>query len=105
MNLSLRDTLIYAILSCYSDANGESRISREKIAQKAGIKQPDTVTNHTNKLVQEGLITKTYRYENGKRLVTYKVLASNQDYMWVSNCLMKYTPNEIGFLVKLAALR
>ena len=81
MNLSLKEELVYAVISCNSDENGESRISREKISDLTGIKKLDTITNHTNRLVEEGLITKSYRFESGKKLVTYKLLSSKKDYM------------------------
>ena len=81
MNLSLKEELVYAVISCNSDENGESHISRKEISNITGIKKHDTITNHTNKLVEEGLITKTYKHVGGKKLVTYKLLSSKKDFM------------------------
>ena len=72
--LTITDELIYALLSCYSDCNGVSDISRQSLADKAGIKKLDTVTNHTNKLEELGLIKKTYTFLGGKKLAHYQVI-------------------------------
>ena len=103
--LTITDELIYALLSCYSNSEGVSDISRECLANKSGIKKLDTITAHTNKLEELGLIIKTYTYSGGKKLAHYKVINPQRDFMWVSNDITKYTPGLIGFLIKLAGLR
>lgn len=81
MSLNLRDELIYAVISCFSDADGKSRITREKISQKTGIKKLDTITEHTNHLMEKGLIKKDYEFVEGKKYVIYTVIKKNHDYM------------------------
>ena len=105
-NLTITDELIYSILCCYSNSDGVSNISRDRLAKKSGIKKLDTITAHTNKLEQMGLIEKQYSFQAGKKLVHYHVMNPQQDFMWVSNNVMKkYKAGQIGFLVKLAGLR
>ena len=105
-NLTITDELIYAVLCCYSNSKGESNISRKCIADKTGIKKHDTITAHTNKLADLGLIEKEYTTEGGKRLVHYKVKRPQKDFIWISNDLMKLEkPGLIGFTIKLAGLR
>lgn len=105
-NLTITDELIYSILCCYSDSDGVSNISRDRLAEKSGIKKLDTITSHTNKLAELGLIEKTYTIREGKKLVHYHVKNPHRDYMWISNTVMKkYKAGQIGFLIKLAGLR
>ena len=79
--LTITDELIYALLSCYSDCKGVSNISRQCLADKAGIKKLDTVTNHTNKLEELGLIKKTYTFIGGKKLAHYQVMNPQHNFM------------------------
>ena len=105
-NLTITDELIYSILCCYSNSDGVSNISRDCLAKKSGIKKLDTITAHTNKLEQLGLIEKTYTFQAGKKLVQYHVMNPDKDFMWVSNDIItKHKSGQIGFLIKLAGLR
>ena len=79
--LTLTDELIYSILSCNSDVNGVSNISRRSLASKAGIKKMDTVTAHTNKLEELGLIKKTYTFSKGKKLAHYQVINPQRNFI------------------------
>jgi hypothetical protein len=103
--LTLTDELIYSLLSCFSNSEGVSNISRKCLASKAGIKKLDTVTAHTNKLEELGLIEKTYTFHQGKKLAHYRVKQPKKDFIWVSNEITQYRPGLIGFLIKLASLR
>ena len=103
--LTIVDELIYSLLCCYSNSEGISNISRQCLARKTGIKKLDTITVHTNRLVELGLIEKTYTFHEGKKLAHYKVIDPKTDFMWVSNDITKHKPGLIGFLVKLASLR
>lgn len=105
MKLSLTDQIIYSLISCYSDARGTSHISRQKLAEKSGIKKLDTITRHTNALAKKGLIRKTHTRRNGKKLAQYHLINPKQDFMWVSNDVFKYGAKTAGFLIKLAELR
>ncbi len=104
--LTITDELIYSILCCYSDSEGVSNISRDCLAKKSGIKKLDTITTHTNKLEQLGLIKKSYTFQAGKKLAHYHVINPDKDFMWVSNdVISKYKSGMLGFLIKLAGLR
>lgn len=103
--LNIKDEIIYSLLCCYSDSKGVSDISRECLARKAGIKKLDTITTHTNKLEEMGLIKKTYTTQGGKKLAHYQVINPQKDFMWVANEITQYKPCLMGFLIKLAALR
>lgn len=104
--LTITDELVYSTLCCYSDNNGISNISRQRIAEKTGIRKLDTIAEHTNKLVELKLIEKTYTFEGGKRLAHYKILNPKINFMWVSNDLFDLKkPGLIGFVVKMAGLR
>ena len=105
MNLTLTDQIIYSLISCYSNAKGTSHISRQKLAEKSGIKKLDTITKHTNALAKKGLIRKTHTRRNGKKLVQYHLINPKQNFMWVSNDVFNYGANAAGFLIKLAELR
>lgn len=59
MELTLNEYLVYAILCCFSSRDGVSHITRQTIADKAGIKKLDTVTVITNTLEEKGLISKS----------------------------------------------
>lgn len=108
-NLTITDELIYSILCCNSNSEGVSNISRNRLAEKSGIKKLDTITAHTNKLEQLGLIKKTYSIQAGKKLAHYRIINPDKDFMWVSNDIMEvmkaYKPGMIGFTIKLAGLR
>ena len=103
--LTIVDELVYSLISCYSDRNGVSKISRQCLASKTGIKKLDTITAHTNKLEELGLIKKTYTTQGGKKLVQYQVLDLQEDFIWVSNDITRYRPGLIGFMIKMAGLR
>ena len=79
--LTLADELIYSLLSCYSDKDGVSNISRQALANKSGIKKLDTITAHTNKLEKLGLISKSYTTHSGKKLAHYKITNPQQNFM------------------------
>lgn len=80
MALSLQEELIYCLISSYSN-NGISHITRQTLMDKSGIKKADTITKHTNKLQELGLLEKYYEYKSGKKLVTYKVNKPQNDYL------------------------
>ena len=76
------------------------------ITEKTGIRKLDTITEHTNKLVELKLIEKTYTFEGGKRQAHYKIITPKINFMWVSNDLFDLkNPGLIGFIVKMAGLR
>lgn len=105
-NLSLAEWLVYAYICAYS--NGKvSHISRNTLMDLTGIKTADIITKHTNKLEQEGLISKEYSYSNGgKKLVTYNILNGDTNFICVSNDLLNaLKTNEIAFAIRLATLR
>lgn len=106
-DLSLTDQVVYSLLSCYSDRNGVSDISRQKLADKAGIKDLETITNITNRLEKKGLIMKSYSFEGGKKLAHYQVCKPEEDFMWVRNSIFNrgLKPGQIGFFIKLAEMR
>ncbi len=105
-DLTITDELIYSILCCNSNSDGVSNISRNRLAEKSGIKKLDTITAHTNKLEQMGLIKKTYSIQAGKKLAHYRIINPYKDFMWVSNdVISKYKSGMLGFLIKLAGLR
>lgn len=79
--LTLADELIYSLLSCYSDKDGVSNISRQSLANKSGIKKLDTITAHTNKLEELGLISKSYTTHGGKKLAHYRIKSPQQNFM------------------------
>ena len=79
--LTITDELIYALLSCYSNSEGVSDISRECLAKKSGIKKLDTITTHTNKLEELGLISKSYTTHGGKKLAHYRIKNPQQNFM------------------------
>lgn len=105
-NLTLAEWLVYAYICAYS--NGKvSHISRNTLMDLTGIKTADIITKHTNKLEQEGLISKEYSYSNGgKKLVTYNILNGDTNFICVSNNLLNaLKTNEIAFAIRLATLR
>ena len=65
MKLTLPEELVYSLISCYSDRFGVSHITRQCLMNKTGIKKADTITKHTNRLQELGLIKKTYEYIKG----------------------------------------
>ena len=79
--LTIKDELIYSLLSCYSNSEGVSNISRKCLAEKSGIKKLDTNSKHTKKLEDLGLIKKTYTLKGGKRLAHYHVINPEPDFM------------------------
>lgn len=79
--LTITDELIYSLLSCYSDSEGISNISRQCLADKSGIKKLDTITKHTKKLEDLGLIQKTYTFHGGKKLAHYQVINPQRNFM------------------------
>lgn len=105
MNLTLRETAVYATISCYADNNNTSHITRETIASLTGLKDLDIISEHTNELVKKGLIKKDYNYTAGKRLIVYKIIKPEKDYLYVTNKLFAGNADLIGFLVKLAENR
>lgn len=105
MKLSLQEELVYSLISCYSDKNGISHISRQCLMDKSGIKKADTITKHTNRLQELGLIEKTYEHKSGKKLVTYKVINPQKDFIWVSNSIFSGNPSLTAFLIRLAELK
>jgi hypothetical protein len=107
IKLSLAEETVYAIISCNSDKDGVSHIRREVIAEKAGIKDVDTITKHTNKLEEVGLITKEYVAKQGKKMAIYHLRDHRDNFMFVSNDLFGcgLTDTEIGFAIKLGRLR
>ena len=105
MKLSLQEELVYSLISCYSDKNGISHISRQCLMDKSGIKKADTITKHTNRLQELGLIEKTYEHKSGKKLVTYRVINPQKDFIWVSNSIFSGNPSLTAFLIRLAELK
>jgi DNA-binding MarR family transcriptional regulator len=107
IKLSLAEETVYAIISCNSDKDGVSHIRREVIAEKAGIKEVDTVTKHTNKLEEIGLLTKEYVTKQGKKRAIYHLRDHKDQFMFVSNDLFGcgLSNGEIGFAIKFARLR
>ena len=72
---------------------------------KSGIKKADTITKHTNRLQELGLIEKTYEHKSGKKLVTYRVINPQKDFIWVSNSIFSGNPSLTAFLIRLAELK
>lgn len=105
MKLSLQEELIYSLISCFSNEKGISHISRQCLMDKSGIKKADTVTKHTNHLQELGLIEKTYEHKSGKKLVTYRVINPQKDFIWVSNSIFSGNPSLAAFLIRLAELK
>lgn len=97
--------LIYATISRNSDANGISRIGRQKLAEITGVSDLDTVTKHTNRLEYQGLLTKRYTLLEGKKRAEYHLSFNKKDFIWVSNQVASYPPETLGLLLKLAMLR
>ena len=56
MKLTLQEELVYCLISCYSDRFGVSHRTRQCLMNKTGIKKADTITKHTNRLQELGLI-------------------------------------------------
>lgn len=105
MKLTLQEELIYSLISCYSDRFGVSHITRQCLMDKTGIKKADTITKHTNRLQELGLIKKTYEYIKGKKYAIYRVMNPQKEFIWVSNSIFKVNPMLAAFLIKLADLR
>lgn len=105
MKLSLQEELIYSLISCFSNEKGISHISRQCLMDKSGIKKADTITKHTNRLKELGLIEKTYEHKSGKKLVTYRVINPQKDFIWVSNSIFSGNPSLAAFLIRLAELK
>lgn len=105
MKLSLQEELIYSLISCFSNEKGISHISRQCLMDKSGIKKADTITKHTNRLKELGLIEKTYEHKSGKKLVTYRVINPQKDFIWVSNSVFSGNPSLAAFLIRLAELK
>lgn len=103
--LSLSEWLTYIFICLYSDGK-ISYITRDALMALTGIKKADSITRHTNKLVDKGLVTKSYVMINGKKRVIYNIINSDTDFMCVSNelaSILKTT--ELAFAVRLASLR
>lgn len=105
MNLSLKEYAVYTTISCHSNKNGVSRISREILAGLAGVKDLDVLSTYTRHLEEAGLLKKKYAFSKGKKLVEYHLVDPDNDYLVVTNNLFMGDPELIGFLVRLAELR
>lgn len=104
--LTLAEYLTYTFICSYSNGK-ESHITISSLMNLTGIKKADTITKHTNKLQELGLLKKTYNYSSeGKKLVTYHISQLDKDFICISNDILnKLKTNEIAFAIKLAALR
>lgn len=104
--LSLAEYLTYAFICSYSDGK-VSHISRESLMDLTGIKKADTITKHTNKLEELGLLKKHYKYsDKGNKVVEYHIKQLEAGYICISNEILHILKtNEIAFAIKLAALR
>ena len=105
-NLTLSEEAVYAAIASYS-YRGVSRVSRATIAEMAGIKKLDTVTKHTNKLEQLGLITKIYNSkENSKKSVSYRLNYKDEPFVIVNHLLAEeLSGTELIFAIRLASIR
>ena len=103
-DLTLSEELVYAIISRYS-YRGVSKISRSFISDISGIKKHDTITKHTNRLEELGLITKEYVGKN-KKSVIYKLNFKSEPFVIIMDSLMDViNGTELAFAIKLAGLR
>ena len=102
-NLSLMEEATLIVL-CRQSPNKKDNlihISREKIAEKIGIKDLDTVSKYTKKLVSERYITKTDSYDGkGHNLVKYSVCKSEK-YRLLGNALYDLDPRLAAFVARL----
>lgn len=105
MKLTLRETAVYATISCYSDNKNISHIGRDMLAFLTGLNDLDTLSKYTAKLEKKGLIRKTYNHHKGKRLVEYEIIKPETDYLYITNQLFSGNTELIGFLIKLAEHR
>ena len=105
MKLTLRETAVYATISCYSDNKNISHISRDTLAFLTGLNDLDTLSRYTANLEKKGLIRKTYNHYKGKRLVEYEIIKPDTDYLYITNKLFSENTELIGFLIKLAEHR
>lgn len=99
---SLKEDYVLALIELNSDSK-VSHISRSKIQQLTGIKDPKTITRMTNKFQKDGFITKVNNYINQKNLVEYH-LNKSKYYICCLNSILQF--KELGiFAIKLAEYR
>lgn len=105
-DLTLSEELVYVAIAKYS-YKGVSRISRATIADITGIKKLSTITKHTNKLEQIGLITKEYNtIGKSKKSVSYRLNYNGDPFIIVYDTLTeKLSGMELIFAIRLASLR
>lgn len=103
--LTLAERLVYIFLCAYS--NGKvSHITRKTLMDLTGIKKADTITKHTNKLEDLGLIKKIYKKDNGKKLVEYHITQIDKGFVCISNDILNILKTtDLSFAISLAALR
>lgn len=104
MKYSLKQYAVYSTLACYTDKNQVSHISREVLAHLSGVSDLDTISKYTKQFALDGLITKEIKYSQvtGKKLVEYKILEPQDDYLFCTNKLFSGNAELIGFLCLLA---
>ena len=103
--LTLAERLVYIFICAYS--NGKvSHITRQTLMDLTGIKKADTITKHTNKLEDLGLIKKIYKKDNGKKLVEYHITQIDNGFICISNDILNILKTtDLSFAISLAALR
>ena len=100
MKYSLKQYAVYSVLACYTDKKQTSHISREVLSSLSGVSDLDTISKYTKQFELDGLLKKSYTYSsiNGKKLVEYKIIPPNKDYLLITNELFDGNSELIGFL-------
>jgi len=106
MNYTLKQYAVYSVLSCYTDKDNTSHISREILSKLSGVSDLDTISKYTNQFQKDGLLNKQTRYSlTGKKLVEYKIIEPKMDYLLCTNKLFSGNAELIGFLCLLAQFK
>ena len=100
---SIKEEFILALIEMNSDSK-VSNISRAKLMELSGIKDPDTITVFTNKYQANGDLTKTYSHKSGKKLVQYNLTPVEHNFIIIYNSLLQFGECT-GLAIKMAKLR
>lgn len=100
---SIKEEFVLALIEMNSDSK-VSNISRGKLMELSGIKDPDTITVFTNKFQANGDLVKNYTHKNGKKLVQYNLTPVDRDFVIIYNSLLQFGECT-GLAIKLAKLR
>ena len=108
MNLTLNERFVYMMLCNLCRTDKYTQVSRSFLCEKCDIKDPQTITNITNKLNKIKLISKeTIIKPNNTKVTMYKIVDYNDDFLLFENSLLStgLSKSAIALSTMLAPLR